>query len=223
MSIRTYSIEGNIGSGKSTFLSYLKENYNFNNTSLGLSNCNNIFFLQEPVDQWNLIKDSKETILEKFYKDNKKYAFSFQMMAYISRLSQIMNIIKNNKNKDIIIITERSVYTDKNVFAKMLYDSGNIEEIDYLIYNKWFDNFIDEINISGLIYIKTSANVAFNRVVKRNRKGESIPIEYLEKCNEYHNDWIESCNLKKIIFDGDKENNEELYNNWHTEVNNFIK
>ena len=64
--------------------------------------------------------------IEKFYKDQQKYAFSFQMMAYISRLALLRRVIRENPNA--IIITERSVFTDKEVFAKMLYDEGKIEE-----------------------------------------------------------------------------------------------
>ena len=53
------SIEGNIGSGKSTILKFLKEN----NTT------NDIIFLKEPVDKWENIKDVEgTTILEHFYK-----------------------------------------------------------------------------------------------------------------------------------------------------------
>ena len=69
------SIEGNIGTGKSTLVQMLKDTY---------KNNNNVVFLQEPVDMWNTIKDSNgETILSKFYGNQEKYAFSFQMMAYI--------------------------------------------------------------------------------------------------------------------------------------------
>ena len=51
--------------------------------------------------------------------------------------------IRNNPNA--IIICERSVFTDKEVFAKMLYDDGKIEEVNYQIYLKWFDEFINDI------------------------------------------------------------------------------
>ena len=101
------SIEGNIGSGKSTLVDYLKNNYTDKN----------IVYLQEPVDEWNNIKDENNiTILEKFYANQTKYSFAFQMMAYISRLDLLRNSIKNNPNS--IIITERSLFTDKYVFAK---------------------------------------------------------------------------------------------------------
>ena len=61
--------------------------------------------------------------------------------------------LKNKKAK--YIITERSIYTDSNVFAKMLYDDKKITLIEYTIYKKWFDEFISEIPISKIIYVKT--------------------------------------------------------------------
>ena len=72
---RIISIEGNIGSGKSTLLENLKEKY---------KDDNKMVFLDEPVKLWNNIKDKNGmTMLEKFYSDQDKYSFSFQMMAYI--------------------------------------------------------------------------------------------------------------------------------------------
>ena len=119
---RIYSLEGNIGSGKSTLIDLLQ-----NSKALNSKFLNNIVYLPEPVDIWSTIKDDAGiTILEKFYKDQNKYAFSFQMMAYISRISQLRQAIRNNPYA--ILITERSVYTDKNVFAQMLYDNNKIEE-----------------------------------------------------------------------------------------------
>ena len=41
---------------------------------------------------------------------------------------------KNLKLEEYIIITERSLYTDKHVFAKMLHDQGKIEDVCYQIY-----------------------------------------------------------------------------------------
>ena len=192
------SLEGNIGSGKSTLVEYLKENYSFGTYKIG--------FIDEPVDMWNTFIDpaTNETVIEKYYKDQKKYAFSFQMMAYISRLSAIRKALRGDYD---IIFTERSVYTDRNVFAKMLYDSGMIEEINYKIYLKWFDEFVDDIQNIKLVYIKTTPEVAYSRVVKRNRQGETIPIEYLTQCNDYHDAWIDSVNTDdKLIVDGNTDN-----------------
>ena len=187
------SLEGNIGSGKSTFIKKL------NGTLEPLLN-KKVILLQEPVDIWGTFKDKNgETILEKFYKDQNKYAFSFQMMAYISRLELLNKTIKENPNK--IIICERSIWTDKHVFAQMLADDNKIEEINFIIYNKWFDNLSNNIKLDGVIYLKTSPETCKHRIGIRNRKGEDISLEYLTRCDNYHNKWLQ--NVKPIeILDG---------------------
>ena len=204
--MKIFTIEGNIGSGKSTIIERLKEQ----NTKW--------YFLPEPVDIWNTITDSSGvTILEKYYLDKKRYSFSFQMMAYITRLSQIRQAIKNLP-EDTNIITERCLYTDLNVFAKMLYDSGLIEEIEYSIYLKWFHEFID-FKLTGLIYIKTTPDVCLDRIRSRNRKGEeNIPISYLIDCHEYHDNWITFENASKLILNG---NSEITLNTIIDFINNF--
>ena len=187
LTIEIVSIEGNIGSGKSTLLANLKK-YFKNNDS--------IIFLKEPVDEWSKIKDENgTTILEKFYADQEKYSFSFQMMAYISRLKLLKDTIKDiqlnhihcHSKEKYVIITERSLYTDKMVFAKMLYDSGKIEHINYQIYLNWFNTFADEFPVDKIIYVRTNPEICHQRISTRNRDGEdNIPLEYLESCNIYH-------------------------------------
>lgn len=94
------SIEGNIGSGKSTLLANLKRT---------LKNAPNVVFLKEPVDDWETIRDKEgKTMLQKFYGNQEKYSFAFQMMAYISRLALLKETIK--ETPDAIIISERSLY-----------------------------------------------------------------------------------------------------------------
>lgn len=189
-----FSIEGNIGSGKSTLVKELKK-------SVPNILDKKVVYVQEPVDEWSKIKDKKgETILEKFYANQHKYAFSFQMMAYISRLALLRNIVR--ENPDAIIITERSVFTDRQVFAKMLYDEGKIEEVDYQIYLKWFDEFIEEIPITGLIYVTTTPEKSKERVDLRARAGESIPLSYLQRCHNYHETWIKNIKKQVCLFNG---------------------
>jgi len=211
-----YSLDGNIGSGKSTFLAYLKEH--FGKIIFGRK----IVYLKEPVDVWESIKDSRgNTILKKFYEDQKRYSFSFQMMAYISRLSLLQKAIRENPTS--IIITERCVHTDKNVFAKMLYDSGMIEEIEYKIYLQWFDNFIKELPLSGIIYMNTPPKVCHERIKKRDRDGETIPIEYLVSCDKYHKEWMKMYPDAKLLFlDGKLEKSEETYQSHLENVRSFI-
>lgn len=207
------SIEGNIGSGKSTLVKNL-ENYHKKNSK--------ICFLQEPVDIWNTIVDeNNDTILTNYYKNQKKYAFPFQMMAYISRLSLLKKALKKDYN---LIVTERSVLTDKMVFAKMLYDDKNIEEIEYSIYLKWFDEFIEELPELKIVYVQTDPIIAKSRVDKRAREGENIPLEYLINCDKYHNDWLYNKELDEmLIIDGNKDINlnPEFIDIWINDINNF--
>ena len=197
-----FSIEGNIGSGKSTLVKELKK-------SVPNILDKKVVYVQEPVNEWSKIKDKKgETILEKFYANQHKYAFSFQMMAYISRLALLRNIVR--ENPDAIIITERSVFTDREVFAKMLYDEGKIEEVDYQIYLKWFDEFIEEIPISGLIYVTTTPEKSKERVDLRARAGESIPLSYLQRCHDYHEKWIKNIKKQVCLFNGNVDFKDKL-------------
>lgn len=167
------SFDGNIGSGKSSIVKYLQKNFE--------KFCNlktyhyKICFLQEPVHIWESIVDSNDgkNVIEKFYGDNEKYGFAFQMMAYISRLS----LFKEALSKDYdIIFTERSIFTDRNVFAKMLYKDKKINEIEYKIYNKWFDELSDCVKKMKIVYIRTTPEICDNRVKKtfQNRRIYSI-------------------------------------------------
>jgi deoxyguanosine kinase len=209
------SIEGNIGSGKSTLLAYLQEQFKNRN----------IVFLQEPVDMWETIKDSEgNTMLQKFYGDQQKYAFSFQIMAYISRLSILKKAMRENRNA--VIITERSLHTDKMVFAKMLYDNKTIEDVNYQIYLKWFDEFCEECKLSKIIYVNASPEICFNRIQKRSRVGEScIPLAYLQDCHKYHENMMEELNVPQLILDGNINiyENSCLLNIWVQDIDTFIQ
>jgi deoxyadenosine/deoxycytidine kinase len=206
-----YTIEGNIGSGKSSLLSVLKSTQH-----------NKYVFIDEPVEEWNDITDEEgKTILEHFYSDMKKYSFSFQMMAYISRLVKLKDVLKEHTDK--IIICERSLFTDRNVFCKMLYEDKNINEIDYKIYNKWFNSFLDDIQIKGVIYVQTDPDICLNRIKIRNRQGEVIPLEYLKRCHYKHEEWILPFD-NKLIINGSQEfiSNISTLNNILNDISQFI-
>ena len=146
---------------------------------------------------WSTIRDSEDVpILTNLYKDTKKYAFRFQMMAYISRLSLLRQRLLERKHK--IIISERCVQTDKNVFAQMLYDDNMIEHDEFTIYNKWFNEFLEEVKMFGIIYVHASPETCYERVIKRGREGEIIPLDYLSKCHKYHETWLKSRNDNNI-------------------------
>jgi deoxyadenosine/deoxycytidine kinase len=221
--IQIVSIEGNIGSGKSTLLANLYTYYASNT---------NVLFLKEPVDEWAKITDEHGvTILEKFYADQTTYSFPFQMMAYISRLKILRDLLKTvNPLNNTVIITERSLYTDKMVFAKMLYDSKKMEHINYQIYLNWFDTFSEEFPVHKVIYVKTSPEKCYTRIETRSREGESnIPLDYLIQCDVYHNNMLNIslpecvCN-EQLLLNGDNDiyENKNILDEWITEIDAFI-
>lgn len=236
--IQIISIEGNIGSGKTTLLKKLKEVY---------ATSSNIIFLREPVEEWETITDnSGQTMLQKFYADQEKYSFAFQMMAYISRLKILRDTVKNIKTEiekqiqtnsiyyeyqpKFVIITERSLYTDKYVFAKMLYDQGKIEDVCYKIYLNWFDEFAKDYPVSKTIYVSTDPQICHDRIHIRSRPGEEIiPLDYLNDCHNYHEEFIYDINTiyqnMFLILDGNNNiyENPTILESWLSQINTFIQ
>jgi len=179
------SIEGNIGAGKSTII---------DNLGKRLAGNKEIILVKEPVDIWESIRETNtgENILQKFYRDSSKYAFSFQVMAYVTRLSLIRDTIRENPQCKVIIC-ERSLEADRNIFAKMLFDDGQIEDIHYQIYQRFYDEYAKEYQLDGIVYIDADAEVCHRRIATRSRDGESgIPLEYLQKCKKYCDEWLTS-------------------------------
>ncbi len=165
------SLDGNIGSGKSTLVNIIKR--------FRPEYC----MLDEPVDVWNTIKDKDGVnLLENFYKDQTRWAYTFQNFAYITRLEKLKKAIQQGYK---IIITERSIFTDKHIFAKMLYEDGKLSHLEWAAYNQWFD--FHKIDINGFIYLRTSPQICQQRIQQRNRKGEEeIPFDYLQKLHVKH-------------------------------------
>ena len=194
-SIPIIFVEGGIGCGKSTLVKQIQDHCKTNNLK--------IYTIQEPVDIWVQIIDENtgKNMIEAFYSDQEKYSFEFQMMAYISRLQRLQETIqKAHDNKFDIVICERSLQTDKNVFCKMLYDEGKIGSYGFQIYNKWFDYFQNYLNNSYFVYLQTDFNICYERVLKRKRNGENvIEKSYLQKNNAYHDNWLLHEDEKKVL------------------------
>jgi deoxyadenosine/deoxycytidine kinase len=176
------SIEGNIGVGKSTLTKIISQ--------LLKNECEIIY---EPVDLWQSITDlNKKNILQLFYDDKTKWAFTFQMIAGLSIIQKLTNILMTTNKKYIFL--DRSFLTTKYTFEKMLYDDNIINTIEHSTYNmlcNHYDNTIKKDYKHIHIYLKCEPNICFERIKKRNRCEESnISLEYLQKLNKYHDEWL---------------------------------
>lgn len=200
------SLEGNIGSGKSSFLEILKHNLS-----------DKAEFIDEPVDEWIEIKNNnKQNLLEVFYQDKKRWAYTFQNIAYITRMKRIIDTMQNT-NKTIIFM-DRSLEGDLNTFTKMLKEDGDIDDLEWSAYKKWNTMFTEMIgkNIKTKhIYLRCTPEISYSRINKRSRNEENnIPFEYIQKLHLYHDNWLLD-NYHSYIIDVNKdfvydENNKDL-------------
>ena len=214
------SFDGNIGSGKSTMMKKAHDFY---------KNSANVIFAEEPIEKWNQIKDKNGTeMLKLFYQDQEKHAFKFQIMAFISRLAGLREIVKSNPGKNIVIITERSLYTDKEIFAKMLYDQGKMSDVEHQIYLTLFDEFASEFEVNKVVYIRTDPVKCHQRINVRAREGEElISLAYLEECHKYHEDFLDlerGLFKDQMILDGNNDIylNPEVADEWMRQIDASI-
>lgn len=177
------TIEGPIGVGKSTFSQILSKNW---------EDCE---IVPEPVDLWKDLKNSDgKNMLDTFYTDIKRYAYTFQNVACITRMMKMEETFKTSSKKYIFL--DRSLATDKNVFEKMLYDSGMINELEHQSYNLWCDFYWKYVRDNTKtkpihIYLKCDAQICKERIKKRGREEEAgISLEYLQDLNKYHDNWL---------------------------------
>jgi len=168
-----YFIEGNIGVGKSTLVNALKER--------GLET------LQEPVEAWSSCCNSNgKNILQEFYDDPKRWAYTFQSMAFRTRVMGMSSLPDN-------CIIERSVYTDRMVFAEAALDDGYIDAIEWNDYISWFDFIVDKFGKKpdGIIYLRGSPDTCMKQIKQRGRPSEeNISLDYLTVLHKKHDRWL---------------------------------
>ena len=174
---RLLIVEGNIGAGKSTFLRLIKDRLA----------CQIVY---EPHEQWQDIA-GKGNLLENFYTDTPRWAYTFQSYAFITRtLAQKNHDLKNPYPTQIL---ERSVFSDRYCFAKNLHESEAMSDLEWTLYLEWFGWFCESHvkKPDGFIYLKTTPQTCHKRLLKRARYEEkAIPIEYLEKLHKKHETWL---------------------------------
>lgn len=175
---KIFYVEGNIGSGKSTFCKWIEDNfYDF------------VDVVYEPVDEWKKTVDkNNKNLLDYFYKNPNRWAYSFQMMALTSRVKAL-----EKKSYKPIRCIDRSIYCDNFVFAKNCYETGLFTEIEWKLYKDMY-NFINryfKYKPTFMIYLQTKPETCIERIKKRARNEEnSIPLDYLKLIHKKHEEWL---------------------------------
>ena len=168
-----YFVEGNIGCGKSSFLRELDKLH--------------VPILQEPVDVWARTRNENgKNILEEFYSDPTRNAYLFQSIAFRSRVDAMSKLTQPKT------VVERSVFTDRNIFAATARADGHMSNIEWDDYVKWFDWAIDKCpKPEKFVYLRAEPTTCMERIGYRARSGENtITLEYLQKLHERHDTWL---------------------------------
>ena len=202
------AVEGSIGSGKSCFLTRLKEVFAKN----GQPNFN---CYTELLEKWQKLTVEKTdyNLLEMQYLNPKVHALTFPIWASTTKFDQLFAATPYK-------IVERSLDAQREVFVKLLLQNKSITVLQQSVLNHLIDGMLQVPSIKPniIVYLKTSAAVALKRTKGRARpKEQSLTIDIFEQLQQYYDNWLLSTkdsNTNVIIVEADNiqsVNIEDLY------------
>ncbi|XP_076990704.1 deoxyguanosine kinase, mitochondrial isoform X2 [Tamandua tetradactyla] len=192
---RRLSIEGNIAVGKSTFVKLLTKSYPEWEVAT------------EPVATWQNVQaadtqkacttPSLGNLLEMMYQEPARWSYTFQTFSFMSRLKVQLEPFSEKllETKDPVQIFERSVFSDRYIFAKNLFENGSLSDIEWHIYEYWhsflLQEFASRLRLHGFIYLQATPQVCLKRLRRRARAEEKeIELAYLEELHGQHETWL---------------------------------
>ncbi|XP_049618278.1 deoxyguanosine kinase, mitochondrial [Syngnathus scovelli] len=190
--LKRVSIEGNIAVGKSTFTGLLR------------AACPDWEVVSEPVSQWQNIDSgtSKEktvsNLLEMMYQDPQRWSYTFQTHSCMSRFKTQLQPAPARQlasQGTPVQVYERSVYSDRYIFALNMYELGCINSTEWAIYQDWHsllvNQFGHQVALEGIIYLKAPPEKCMERLHRRGRQEEkTVQLDYLQKLHEQHERWL---------------------------------
>lgn len=192
----TVSIEGNIGSGKSTFLQYF-------------SAIPGVSTYQEPLNLWTNL--GGYNLLGKLYEDPKRWSFLFQSYVQLTRLD-----IHLQQSDCAVKLIERSLQNNRYCFLESGHDGGQLVGAEYSVLCEYYDLLEStlDIGIDLIVYLRSTPEVVHSRMLKRGRTEEAgIPLDYLKQVHEYYEKWLFQHKPRAppapvLVIDADRDLNE---------------
>lgn len=193
--IEVYFIEGVIGAGKTTqgkyIQNYLQEKFRNENIS------KEIIWVEEPVQMW-----IDSGIFAEFCNNMQQNAFKFQCYVLTTRMKVLYKALDSLlPDKDYILLCERSIFSDKYFFVANLFDNQLMTGNEVKMYDDMFSLYYNKIlpfNNYKFIYFRPTINESMNRIKKRNRDGEDIPITYQTNLMILHDKFF--CDYKETDY-----------------------
>lgn len=170
------AIAGNIGVGKSTLVEFLSRTY-------GISP------YYEPSED--------NPYLPNFYEDMKRWSFHSQLYF----LSNKFRIHQELDRMPGLVVLDRTIFEDAEIFATALHDMRCIDDRDWATYCGFYDSILDAIEPPDLmIYLRCSMRTLRKRIKMRGREmEEDIPLAYLKRLEKLYENWIESYDLSEVL------------------------
>jgi len=173
---KTIAIAGNIGVGKSTLVEFLSRTY-------GISP------YYEPNEDNPYLPD--------FYSDMKRWAFHSQLYF----LSNKFRIHQELDKMPGLVVLDRTIFEDAEVFATALHEMRKIDKRDWATYRDFYTAILEAINPPDLmIYLRCSMRTLRKRIGLRGRAMEQdIPLSYLKRLDRLYEQWIESYDMGEVL------------------------
>lgn len=179
----TFCVEGNISVGKTTFLQRIA------NETLELQDL--VEIVPEPIDKWQDVGPKHFNILDAFYAEPERYAYTFQNYVFVTR---VMQEKESSGGLKPLRLMERSVFSDRMVFVRAVHEANWMNQMEISIYDSWFDPVVS--SLPGLIpdafiYLRASPDPCHKRMMLRKRTEEGgVSLEYLRDLHEKHESWL---------------------------------
>lgn len=146
-----------------------------------------------------LEKVSNNPYLEDFYADLSKWAFHLQMFFLSDRYKEQMKMAQVGGG----YIQDRTIYEDTQIFARMLYEQGNMSERDYETYTSLFNAMVMNQQFphpNVIIYLEADFDRVISQINHRGRKMEvATPLDYWRDLYTRYEKWIDSVSVCPVI------------------------
>jgi len=183
------ALEGGIAVGKSALLSALRNSHIAHKYAL--------FVVEEPVGEWQNV--GGENLLELYYQQPDRYAFPFQLHCMHTRFQAMHHAMHQSHadNRQVLLILERSWFSDMECFATMHHRAGNIKNTELTLLRQHFDiGILNVPTIDGIVLLEVPLKVAMHRMRSRGRVGEStVTTKYQEDLRDIHDSWLNRAHI----------------------------